>query len=162
MQATFVIGPAFRQGSDPGFDAEVLSILLEAEVDIARAWLKRHPQTKPLYKSGVRYGRPLMPDGSLGSWASLPDVYASGIADCKALTPIRIAELRQAGVPCQPVFRTLVVTDPRGREKRSTHILVAYETKGGLFQKKIAHEDPSAKLGMHDYYGAQHLTATVV
>ena len=163
MVLTWTIGFAYRPGSDPELDAEVLQALLECYVTINRAWRRRNPKAPLLYNAGVRYGRVRCPDGSLGPWESTPDAYASRVADCKVLAAIRVAELREQGVRCRPVFRTLKLTDPTGRVKKSTHILVEKEVPSGILRRtQLAYECPSAKLGMHEYFAAQGITAMVL
>ena len=163
MQIQQIIGFAYTGSSDPELDAEVLQAIMECQVTINRSWLRRHRRTAKLYDSGVRYGRAPCPDGSKGPWESLPDAYRRRIADCKVLTAIRIAELREDGVRCRPVFRTLKLTDRMGRVRKSTHILDETEKPGSfLGLRKIGHEDPSAKLGMKEYYSAQGIASEIL
>ncbi len=140
----------------------MLQAILECWVTINRAWRRRNPQAPKLYDSGVRYGRVRCPDGSLGPWESVLDAYNRGVADCKVLTAIRVAELRDEGTRCRPVFRTLQLTDSMGRVKKSTHVLVEKETPGLLRRATLTHECPSAKLGMHEYFAAKGVTAAVL
>jgi len=154
---------AFCAGSDPELDAETLQALMECLVTINRSWRRRNPRAPSLYSSGVRYGRVRCPDGSLGPWESADGAYLRGLADCKVLTAIRVAELRDGGTRCRPVFRTLQLTDSMGRAKKSSHILVEKETRSGILGRAtLAHECPSAKLGMHEYFAAKGVTAAVL
>jgi hypothetical protein len=128
MQITLNLLHVFHPGSDPVDNALALEALLELMVALNRAFLRRHPGCKPLYASGVRYGRTRI-------WEPIPALYARGYGDCKSLATARIAELRQSGVDCKPVFRW--VQRPDG--VRDFHILVQ---TGDTF------EDPSKTLGM--------------
>lgn len=87
-----------------------------------------------LYKSGVRYGRTTI-------WDSIPGLYARKYGDCKSLTCAKIAEMRMAGVACEPAFRWKKRSGD-GWDKESPndfHILI--QTGTGFI-------DPSKVLGM--------------
>ncbi len=132
------LGFVFHPGASDVDNALVLRIWLEALIAADRVYLARVPKEKPLYKSGVTYGRTRV-------WDSTPDLYARGFGDCKSLTATRVAELRQAGERAKPVFRFM--RNPQTGQK-DFHILV---------QRPSGFEDPSRKLGMAEYHAAKGL-----
>lgn len=117
-----------RQSSDVD-NARALRALLDCMVQLNLAYIEMHP-TKPLYESGVRYGRTRI-------WETIPALYERGVGDCKSLASARVAELTLQGVLCRPVFRF----NPRADGNKDFHILI--QTPKGW-------EDPSKKLGMLD------------
>jgi len=129
MQISFNLPHVFVPQSDDVDNALALKALLECMVQLNLAYIQLHP-TKPLYESGVRYGRTKI-------WEPIPALYARGIGDCKSLAAALIAQYRIKGIPCRAVFRYA----PRGDGNKDFHILV--QTPKGW-------EDPSKKLGMLD------------
>lgn len=125
MLFTFSLPHVFHPGSDPAENARALQILMGCLISLDEAYLEDHPDTKPLYASGVRYGR-------TQTWDTIPEVRSKRYADCKSLTAWRIAELKKKNIPAIPVFRLKP-------EKRLYHILL--RTSSGW-------EDPSKKCGM--------------
>lgn len=115
----------FNAGSDPAENASALQILMRCLISLDEAYLRDHPNTPPLYSSGVRYGR-------TQTWDTIPEVRNKRFADCKSLTAWRVAELNKQGILAIPVFRLKP-------ELRLYHILL--RTSSGW-------EDPSKKLGM--------------
>jgi hypothetical protein len=104
-------------------------------------YLRAHPETPPLYASGVRYEGE--EDGGPEEWLSIPHVlelarhgYGS---DCKRLAAWRCAELRVGGEGARCVWSA----HPEG-DKLVLHVRVK-RGSGHL-------EDPSEVLGMRDYY----------
>lgn len=69
----------------------------------------------------------------------LPE-YDTTVSNCKSLTAMRVAELREAGENARPVFR-FAMNPQTGR--KDFHILV---------QVGNSYEDPSRKLGMEQYH----------
>ncbi len=139
MQICFHLGGVFYQGADDEDNALALQAMLEALIAIDRVYLRRFGrQTPGLYASGVRYGRTQV-------WDSIPDLLARKYGDCKSLTAMRIAELREAGESAIPVFR--FANNPQTGQK-DFHILV---------QRGRTPEDPSRKLGMEAFHAARGL-----
>lgn len=96
-------------------NAETLQVWLEALIGTNLVHLNHHPDTKPLYDSGVVYGR-------TDDWEPFACLYMNGyhgtdrpdsrvvkrfgvFGDCKSLACARIAELRVKGKTVKPVFR---------------------------------------------------------
>lgn len=109
-------------------NARALRILLECLIALDREYL-RHHAARPLYRSGVVYGR-------TRNWLTIPKLYDLGYGDCKSLTAALVAEYRDAGIPAKPVFRWVKNTKTGFRD---FHILV---------QTDSGYEDPSKVLGM--------------
>jgi len=93
-------------------------------------YLREHPRTPLLYKSGVYYCGDER--GKERQWWDIPQVMANGCADCKALAAWRAAELIVRGIPAQAVVTT--------RDGVLFHVVVRVGNQT---------EDPSAILGMH-------------
>lgn len=132
MDITFSFPHVFSPTASKADEAVALQIMLEFLISMNRAYLRRHSQ-KSLYSSGVVYGRTT-------EWDSIPAVIARGFADCKSLSAWRIAELRERGTECRPVFRWM----PRKGGHKDFHILVAVNAGNG----EALWEDPSKKCGM--------------
>lgn len=128
MQITFNLPHVFHSGSTPDANAPVLQALLEALIAVNMAYLARAPHHKPLYQSGVVYGRTYW-------WEPIPALYERGFGDCKSLAAALIAEYRTKNQYAIPVYRW--VRKPNGTT--DFHILV--QTARGF-------EDPSKMLGM--------------
>jgi hypothetical protein len=133
MEITFSLPHVFHPSASKTEESVALALCLEFLIGINRAYLRDHP-TKSLYRSGVVYGRTV-------EWDSIPAVIQRGYGDCKSLSAWRIAELREEGVECRPVFRWI----RRQNGRKDFHILVA------VARKSNSHgvwEDPSKTLGM--------------
>lgn len=125
----FSPGPfVFHAGANPTANAKVLRILLECLINIDRVFLRAYPNTPPLYKSGVVYGR-------TDEWDAIPSLYGKKYGDCKSLSACLIAQYRESGIEARPVFR--FNSNPDG--STDYHILVL---RDGAF------EDPSKVCGM--------------
>jgi hypothetical protein len=124
----------FNSNSKDVENSVVLRSLLDCLVGINLNYLARH-KVKPLYQSGVRYGRTKV-------WEPIPELYARGYGDCKSLATALIAEYQKMGVDCRPVFRWY----KNRLDGRDFHILVMVPGRNG-YDKKLF-EDPSRKLGM--------------
>lgn len=74
--------------------AAVLLLLLEALIAHDIAYLRDHPDTPPLFRSGVRYR---LDDRAGERWKDIAEVRAGGVGDCKDLAAWRLAELRLWG-----------------------------------------------------------------
>lgn len=132
MEITLSLPHVFHPRASQAADAVALGLLLELLIGIDRAYLRDHP-TKSLYRSGVVYGRTV-------EWDSIPAVVERGYGDCKSLSAWRVAELREKGTECRPVFRWMRRRDGH----KDFHILIAVARKGG----GSVWEDPSKTLGM--------------
>lgn len=115
---------------------------IEAAVEtLARAneaYLRAHPNTPALAKSGVEYQRERRPRGTPENWQGIEDIIREGHGDCEDLSAWRIAELRNRGVRAKPhVIRANPNRDGRW------HIMVAVYRRG-----RRTVEDPSKELGM--------------
>lgn len=139
MRICLDIGGVFYPGASDEDNALALQALLEALIAINRVYLRRYKgRVRKLYQSGVRYGRTQV-------WDSIPDLITRHYGDCKSLTAMYVAELREAGEQTRPVFR--FARNPQTGQK-DFHILVQ---RGRMF------EDPSRKLGMVEYHQARGL-----
>jgi len=136
MRICFDLGGVFHPNASDEDNALALQAAMEFLVAVNRVYLQRYRQTPKLYASGVRYGRTQV-------WDSIPDLLTRRYGDCKSLSGMRVAELREAGEAATPVFR--FARNPQTGQ-RDFHILVG--RPGGV-------EDPSRKLGMEQYH-ARH------
>jgi hypothetical protein len=134
------LGGVFHPGASDEDNALALQALLECLVVINRAFLRRYPGTRKLYTAGVKYGRTQV-------WDSIPDLITRRYGDCKSLTAMYVAEMREShgDRAARPVFR--FAKNPQTGQK-DFHILVQ---QGKVF------EDPSRKLGMDAYHRAKGL-----
>lgn len=121
----------FAQESDRVLSQKILLILLEALVRSNIEYLKKHPSTLKIYKSGVVYRRE---DGT-EEWKAIPELLLDGYGDCEDLGAWLCAERRMQGY-------------------RSKCIL-SYKIYGSMYQYHvkvytdgIGVEDPSRVLGM--------------
>jgi hypothetical protein len=135
-----LVTPAFAAGVDPETSrrlviAGVYGLALQNMV-----WLKANPGTIRIYDSGVVW-RP-EPKG-VEKWLSVPYILAAGKADCEDLAAWRVAELRVRD-RVHAIPEILVRTLPDGRIR--AHAVVKWPD-GRI-------EDPSAKMGMHEWYAA--------
>lgn len=128
MRIEFDFPHVFAPGASSTEDAEVLRAMLDMLIRVNIDYLRRHPNTPPLYRAGVTYARTEV-------WDSIPALYTRRYGDCKSLTAARVAELTVARVDALPTFRF----NPRKNGAKDFHILV--QRYGGW-------EDPSRKLGM--------------
>lgn len=111
-----------------------LRALLAALVILDLEWIRTHPQTPELYRSGVAYEREPPPREN---WQDVPTAMARGKADCEDLACWRVAELRlRRGVKTRPI--------PIGRRGQdgSLHYHIVVRWPDGTV------EDPSKRLGM--------------
>lgn len=138
MRISLDIGGVFYPGAPDEDNAIALQALLEALISVNRVYLRRFRGRVPkLYDAGVVYRRTQV-------WDSVPDLIARRYGDCKSLTAMRVAELREDGENAKPVFR--FARNPYTGAK-DFHILV--QRGNGQY------EDPSARLGMGRYYAQQ-------
>jgi hypothetical protein len=130
------LGGVFFPGAADEDNALALQALLECLIAVDRVYLRRQGRRVPkLYNSHVRYARTKV-------WDSIPDLLARGYGDCKSLSAMYVAEMREAHGEraATPFFRFAV--NPQTKQK-DFHILVRVP-KGW--------EDPSRKLGMEEYH----------
>jgi hypothetical protein len=138
MRICLDLGGVFYPGASDEDNVLALQFLLEALIGINQLYLRRQPGTPKLYNSGVRYARTVV-------WDSIPDLLTRRVGDCKSLSAMRVAELRNQGQQARPVFR--FANNPQTGTK-DFHILV---------QQGKAFDDPSKKLGMVQYHASQGL-----
>lgn len=124
----FRIDRAFHPRASDLQNATALAALLLCLYQLDAIWIIFHPFTLPLYHSGVVYKRTEV-------WDTIPALYSRQHGDCKSLTAARVAELRQKGVWCRPVFRFKELDGGT-----MYHILVMFADGSW--------EDPSKLLGM--------------
>lgn len=117
--------------------ADILGALA-AHTDACVRDLRRHPSSKPLYASGVRYDA----RDPAERWQLPSETRARGRGDCEDLASYRCAELRLAGESCRVIVKR---TGPN-----VLHAVV--ERADGRI------EDPSRRLGMGRRIGAAMAT----
>jgi hypothetical protein len=134
------LGGVFHPGASDEDNAIALQALLECLIAVNRVFLKRYPATRKLMTSGVRYGRTQV-------WDSIPDLLTRRYGDCKSLTAMDVAEMREAhgDKAARPVFR--FAKNPQTGQK-DFHILSQH---GKVFV------DRSRELGMEQYHRAKGL-----
>lgn len=131
MEITFNLPHVFNPKASSVDNAYALRALLDCLIQLNLGFLQRHP-VPALYKSGVRYGRTVL-------WEPIPALYARGYGDCKSLATAKIAEMRMAGIPCEPCFRWIKREQDAADSPTDFHILV---------QTGTGFHDPSKVLGM--------------
>ena len=116
---------------------------MQALVAVNMAWLKAHPDTPPLYQSGVIYVPE--PEGQ-EIFADIATVMAVGGGDCDDLVAWRVAELHFSGEDPRASVKLIayprVCPDPK---EPCTLYHVQVRRTDGL---RSYTEDPSARLGM--------------
>jgi hypothetical protein len=111
-------------------NTKVLNIFVRTLCAYDVYWLRLHPRTPDIYKSGVRY-RSQSP--GVERFLPIPAVLAAGGGDCDQLAPWRAAELRvRHGIKAMP--EVVKISD------RLFHVFVRYPNGKA--------EDISAHLGM--------------
>jgi hypothetical protein len=119
---------------EPDTSRVMNAMTLEASLDyltrLNLIWLKAHPATVPLYRSGVCYGRTKV-------WEPIPALFARQYGDCKSLSAALVAEYLIQGIECRTVHRYIL--RPTNNSIQDYHVLVQV---GDRF------EDPSKRLGM--------------
>lgn len=139
--------------TDDGSHFAPLQILLESLTRINEYHLRRAMKQgefyPPLYHSGVVYKEEAP---GREDWPDIPRVLANGWGDCEDLAAWRAAELRVAGIDCEPVLKwkwipraeMLAAGYPRKHVPKKgiwlVHCLVRFPD-GSI-------EDPSKELGM--------------
>lgn len=123
-----------------------IKFILDAMVANNLLYLSLHPNTPPLYRSGVRYANE--PEWKFNGkpaeeFASIPIVLERLKGDCDDLATYRCAELIRRGerATIRIQWRRRVYSD--GTKGRKYFHVVVRRQNGSI-------EDPSALLGMHD------------
>lgn len=128
----FTIDGAFTPRSSKKQNAAALETLLAALCALNRIWLRFHPGAFPLLAhSSVYYAR-------TDIWDTIPALLRRGFGDCKSLSACEVAEFRQEGTWCRPVFRF-----QGNAQSTMFHILIMLEDGSW--------KDPSAERGMNSY-----------
>ena len=138
MRLEYDMPHVFHPQSYEEDNARALDASLEYLISLDQIFLDRYPQTPPLYRLGVRYGRTKI-------WDTIPALILKGHGDCKTLTAARVAELRRAGYDARPVHRWIMPEGPEG--PTDFHILVLTNARGPTINAE-GWEDPSKVLGM--------------
>jgi hypothetical protein len=122
------------------------------------------PPLPPLYASGVRYKEDKPGEEN---WKDIPAVLADGHGDCDRLVAWRVAELRVAGYPADPVIKWRTVPKDvmvkLGHPARMVpeqgiqmvHVCVGlpgWRQYAHLYEQNPLVEDPSKRLGMGGSY----------
>ena len=146
----------FGSESDLAYSELFLESLLLALTAGNVAYLRSHPNTPRLYRSGVVYRRE--PRGRVWHlpshgivfwqepkveeiWKNIPSLYRDGYGDCEDLACALAAERTvKDGIPSRPVFRKRTFTRNDGKTFRLYHIRTL--RSDGVI------EDPSRVLGM--------------
>lgn len=111
----------------------IVESMLRALISADSTYLAKHPETPPLYQSGVVYQRD---QPGKEKWKTIPGVLRRGSGDCKDFASWRVAELLRRG------DRARVVLRKRQRPDGSwLYHIVVQRGDGSL-------EDPSRILGM--------------
>lgn len=130
MRIEFNLPHVFYPEASQVENALAVEASLNYLVELNLAWLRFHPATPPLYRSGVKYGRTQI-------WETIPALYARGYGDCKSLSCALVAEYLMQGIQCSPVHRFVI--NPGKDGNTDYHVLVQIGSK---------FEDPSKRLGM--------------
>lgn len=127
----FRIDRAFNTRSSDLQNTIALETLLATLCALNRIWLQCWPGTPPLSATGVYYERTTV-------WDTIPALLSRGYGDCKSLSAAEVAEFRECGIWCRPVFRF------QGPPSAIMfHILIMFQDG--------AWKDPSAERGMLTY-----------
>jgi Transglutaminase-like superfamily len=152
MRPARLIVPIFESNDprDIAFSTDAIRAGVTGLMLINCVWLKYHPDTPPLYESGVIYvpeKRRVINIAGIGEkvleygedWQSIPAALKKKKADCEDLAAWRAAELRMKGIKARPWIKVRKL--PSGAWR--AHAVVKWPN-GRI-------EDPSAKLGMYAY-----------
>lgn len=126
------------EGVPPDAEACVVLTLAQCAYDVNRTWLRYHPETPPIYYSGVRYRRQ-----NLGAdrWLDIPRILATGYGSCSDLAPWRAAELNVYGHELAGLgVKSLPLVRNDGSLMMMHHVVV--------IRASGEEEDPSVALGM--------------
>lgn len=125
--------PLFQKDdkSDALASKQALLILLETLTRIDQDYLAKHPDTPPLYESGIVY----QPEFGTEEWQDIPTTIERGYGDCEDLAAHISAEFRMKGIASEPYLRMQI-------HKNAFRIHALAQLPNGDI------EDPSLKLGM--------------
>lgn len=125
--------PLFQKNdkSDALASKQALMILLETLTRINQAYLANHPDTPPLYQSGLVY----QPEFGTEEWQDIPTTFERGYGDCEDLAAHISAEFRNSGIDSKPYLRMQM-------HNNAFRIHALAQLPNGDI------EDPSLKLGM--------------
>lgn len=154
----------FEDEEDRKESQKRILLLLEGLINVNRFYLQKHPETPPLYQSGVKYALPEQmvenpevevlrrkvgrDDEALGAidalasrsggehFRDIPTLYEAGAGDCDNLASARVAELRENGVNAKSYL-----TWRKRPDGGTTYHNIVLWPDGGI-------EDPSRILGM--------------
>lgn len=128
----------------PQLDGRVLTYFLDLLTKLDVDYLREHPETPSIYRSGVRY-IPEPPGHE--QWLAVPGVLAMGGSVCHSLACWRTAELIVRGEPARAKWSS--VQRPDGSMLYHIRVLRGPNTRSAQYpQGRI--EDPSAALGMEN------------
>ncbi len=148
--AAKIIGFHVDLQRDRSLAQKQILFLLEALVNMHRAYLHRHPEAPSLYGSGVKY---IGQEGK-EEWYDYGEMLERGGGDCKILGAARIAELRERRkLGWQQVRPFLKWKRNKERNFYLYHVQVQLTHPDGV----IEIEDPSVKCGMHEYHRKRRL-----
>jgi hypothetical protein len=122
----------FKSKAQEPMSHEALRVLLQAVTLIDVLYLSAHPETPPIYASGVRYREE--PSGA-EDWQDIPTCLRRKVADCDDVACWRAAELIAQGIPARPDFEI-----QRGENGSVLYHIVTRTPRGT--------EDPSYVMGM--------------
>jgi len=125
----------------PTLNDRVVEILCDALTQIDLDYLRHHPETPPIYRSGVRYIREPFRQPCGDHWRAIPWVIEAGGGDCEDLACWRAAELIAGGKKARPIWSKKQHPGPPG-----VGLGVLYHILVELPCGEI--EDPSKVLGM--------------
>lgn len=120
----------FESDDDRDYSRRRLLWLLESLCQVNRIWIELHPETPPLYRSGVIYK---IEQGEI--FRDIPTIIDDGGGDCDCLASWRVAELQAIGINARPYIKWR-----KEGQRWIYHALVMLP--GGRV------EDPSLALGM--------------
>src|SRR5690348_783006 len=94
----------FRDDKDHRRSRKAMLWLLDALTKVDRIWLREHPETPLIYKSGVRY---VYKDNfESAAWQDIPTCLGKGYGDCKDFAAWRVAELQERyGIAARPIIK---------------------------------------------------------
>jgi len=88
-------------GTKGALRERAIKTLLATLTMVDRAYLEAHPETPPLYKSGLRYEEE---PGEQDDWKDIPTLFKDGGGDSEDLACLRAAELQLQGYDAWPTF----------------------------------------------------------
>lgn len=119
--------------------------MLEALVNMHRAYLREYPKSPTLYDSGVKY---IGQEGK-EDWYDYGEMLNLGGGDCKILAAARVAELRERkGLGWKQVRPFLKWRRNKDGTFYLYHVMVMHVAPNGIIEL----EDPSLKLGMREWH----------